>query len=342
VAPPEVHVRRHGGLGMIIAIDSTARGPALGGCRWKPYADLESARADALALAAAMTRKAALARLALGGGKAVVVGDPTARTRADLHAFGDFVESLDGRYVTAADMGTGEAEMAAIAERTRHVVGLPRALGGSGDPGPFTAEGVEIALEAALAHCGLGVEGALVAIQGVGSVGLALARLLIAAGARVIAADPSAASLARLPREVSVVAPYEIARTPCDVFAPCGPPGVITRELARTLPARIVCGAANNPLSDASAASVLAARGVLYVPDYIANAGGLIHLAVALQGGDDAATRRHLAIIPENLERVLALAKSDGSDPAQAADALARTALTQPGGQSERAAQTDS
>jgi glutamate dehydrogenase/leucine dehydrogenase len=305
---PELHVRRDGGLVMIVAIDSTARGPALGGCRWTPYADEAAAQADALALAAAMTRKAALARLSLGGGKAVVIGDPRARTRADLHAFGDFVESLGGRYVTAADMGTGEHEMAAIAERTRHVVGLPRALGGCGDPGPFTAEGVELALAAALAHLELPVRGARVAIQGAGSVGGELTQRLVAAGARVFAADPAALALERLPREVERVAPDAIVRTPCEVFAPCGPPGVVTPELARTLPARIVCGAANNPLASPAVAAALTERGILYVPDYVANAGGLIHLAVALQGGDDAATRRHLAIIPENLARVLALA----------------------------------
>ena len=312
---------------MIVAIDSTARGPALGGCRWKPYADEAAARRDALALAAAMTRKAALARLALGGGKAVVLGDPRERTLDELHAFGDFVESLGGRYVTAADMGTGEAEMAAIAERTRHVVGLPKARGGCGDPGPFTAEGVQLALAAALAHQELRLAGARVAIQGAGSVGGELARGLVEAGARVVVADPSQAALARLPREVEVVAPEAITSTPCDVFAPCGPPGVITHALARALPAKIVCGAANNPLAELAVARTLAGRGVLYVPDYVANAGGLIHLAVALQGGDAAATRRHLEVIPENLARVLALAKSAGCDPAQAAETLARAAV---------------
>jgi valine dehydrogenase (NAD+) len=341
VTPPEVHVRRHGGLVMIVAIDSTARGPALGGCRWKLYADEAAARSDALALAAAMTRKAALARLALGGGKAVVLGDPRARSDADLHAFGDFVASLGGRYVTAADMGTGEREMAAIAARTRHVVGLPRALGGCGDPGPFTAEGVQLALAAALAERGLRIEGARVAVQGAGSVGAALARGLVAAGARVLAADPSREALARLPAEVEVVSPEAITRTPCEVFAPCGPPGVIGHALARALPASIVCGAANNPLAERDVARTLAERGVLYVPDYVANAGGLIHLAAALAGGDDAATRRQLEVIPENLARVLALAKADGCDPAQAAEALARAAAGQPVGQSPRASHTD-
>ncbi|HTO71812.1 MAG TPA: Glu/Leu/Phe/Val dehydrogenase dimerization domain-containing protein [Myxococcota bacterium] len=316
-----------GGLEMIVAIDSTARGPALGGCRWKRYPDAASARRDALALAAAMTRKAALAGLALGGGKAVVAGDPGARTEADLLAFGEFVESLGGAYITAADMGTGEREMATIARRTSHVAGLPRALGGCGDPGPFTALGVELALEAALAHAGGALRGAHVAVQGVGSVGRELVLALRRAGARVTVADPSPAALAGLPRDVTVVAPDELARLRCDAFAPCGPAAVVDDALAEALECRVVCGAANNPLASRGVASVLESRGILYVPDFVANAGGLIHLAVALEGGDDAATRRKLRVIPENLERVLAHAKARGVDPASAAEELALAAV---------------
>jgi glutamate dehydrogenase/leucine dehydrogenase len=322
------HRRRRGGdLEMIVAIDSTARGPALGGCRWKLYPDLAAARRDALALAAAMTRKAALAGLALGGGKAVVIGDPSQRTEDELLAFGDFVESLGGRYVTAADMGTGEREMSVIARRTRHVVGLPRAEGGCGDPGPFTAEGVQLALAAALAQCDRPLAGAHVAVQGAGSVGRALALGLLRAGARVTAADPSPAALASLPPEVASVAPDAIARVDCDVFAPCGPPGVVDRAVANALACRVVCGAANNPLASRDVAVALEARGIVYVPDFLANAGGLIHLAVALGGGDDAASRRHLRVIPENFERVLAHAKARGVDLATAADELALAAV---------------
>jgi len=315
---------------MLIALDSLARGPALGGCRWKRYPDLEAARRDALALASAMTRKAALAGLSLGGGKAVVVGDPRERSDDELLAFGDFVESLGGRYITAADMGTGEREMGVIARRTRHVVGLPRAAGGCGDPGPFTALGVELAIRSALAHVGGDVAGAHVCVQGVGSVGRVLAEALCRAGARVTAADPSPAALAALPREVRVVPPEEIARERCDVFAPCGPPGVVSDESAESLQCRVVCGAANNPLASPAVAERLAARGILYAPDFVANAGGLIHLAVALEGGDDDATRRRLAVIPENLERVLAHAKSRGVDPARAAEELALDAIGEP------------
>ena len=169
MASPSLHVQRVAGVEMIIAIDSTARGPALGGCRWRSYPDGRSARADARSLAAAMTHKAALAGLDLGGGKAVVAGDPALRTRDQLHAFGDFVASLDGRYCTAADMGTGEEEMAVISEKTSHVIGLSRELGGCGSPGPFTALGVCAAMRAALEQQGRSLRGARVAVQGVGS-----------------------------------------------------------------------------------------------------------------------------------------------------------------------------
>ena len=338
---PALYSRRHGDLEMTIALDSLARGPALGGCRWKVYADLDSAKRDALALAAAMTRKAALAGLALGGGKAVVAGDPRARTEDDLLAFGDFVASLGGRYITAADMGTGERDMAVIARRTRYVAGLPRDAGGCGDPGSFTALGVELAIRAALAHVDRELAGTHIAVQGVGSVGRALVLALCRAGARVTAADPAPSALDGLPNEVLVVPAAEIPRVRCDVFAPCGPAGVVSDALAESLDCRVVCGAANNPLASPAVAQRLHARGILYVPDFVANAGGLIHLGVALEGGDDDATRRHLAVIPENLERVLGLAKSRGIDPARAAEELALAAIAQPGGQSARSRHTE-
>jgi glutamate dehydrogenase/leucine dehydrogenase len=327
MGPETIERRLAAGVEMIIAIDSTVRGPALGGCRWKPYPDSESAAAEAVALARAMTRKAAMARLRLGGGKAVVVGDARTRTREQLRAFGAFVEELGGRYVTGADMGTGEPEMRVISETTRHVVGLARADGGCGDPGPFTALGVRLAIRAALAECGLDVHGATIAIQGAGSVGSRLASLLLEDGARVIAADPSRDAVAALPAAVRVVDPQAVLATPCDVFAPCGPPRVIDAASAQRLHCRVVCGAANNPLGGDDAGQALARRGILYVPDFVANAGGLIHLATALEGGDDAASRERLAVIPENLAAVLACAKESDLTTAAAADRLAAALL---------------
>ncbi len=309
---------------MIITIDSTRRGPALGGCRWKPYPDSMAARADARALATAMTRKAALARLSLGGGKAVVSGDPCKRTREELLAFGDFVESLDGAYITAADMGSGEQQMAIIRERTSHVLGVPRRLGGCGDPGPFTARGVYMALVFAL---GGSVDGARVVVQGTGSVGAALVCLLLEAGASVVASDTSPEALASLSPEVRVVDPGEITSVPCEVFAPCGPSGVLDQKLAGEIPCQVICGAANNPLTDSAVAAVLEERGVLYVPDFLANAGGLIHLAVALEGGDAATTLGRLQVIPDNLEEVQSAVKSAGGDTLSVAELLAERLL---------------
>lgn len=323
-----VHVQRAAGVEMIIAIDSTQRGPALGGCRWQAYSDSSAARREARYLAGSMTQKAALAGLALGGGKAVVCGDPRRRTRDQLRAFGDFVASLDGRYVTAADMGTGEHEMAVIAEKTGHVVGLSRAAGGCGDPAPFTALGVWMAIGAALAHCGRSLEGSLCAVQGAGSVGGRLVRQLLDAGARVEVADPEIERLGSLPQAVEVVRPDEILVRPCDVLVPCGPARVIDRELAARLSCSVVCGAANNTLADADAARILHERGVLYVPDYLANAGGLIHLAVALEGGDHSASQERLRVIPENLERVLAHCRDERIDPVAAAERLVADALS--------------
>ncbi len=222
---PVVHSRRASGVEMFIAVNSLLRGPALGGCRWQLYSDREVAQREAMDLASAMTRKAALADLRLGGGKAVVIGDPAQRSRDQLRAFGDFVESLGGTYITAEDMGTAPEDMAVIRERTGHVIGLPPDQGGCGDPSPHTAEGVFLAIQAALGYLGRRVEAARVAVQGVGAVGQDLVRRLLRAGASVAATDVDPEKLRALPEEVERVEVAEIRRLRCDVFAPCGPPG---------------------------------------------------------------------------------------------------------------------
>jgi glutamate dehydrogenase/leucine dehydrogenase len=311
------------GLEMIVAIDSTRRGPALGGCRWRPYPDVMAARRDAIALARAMTRKAALAGLRLGGGKAVVNGEPRRRTSEQLLAFGEFVQSLGGRYVTAADMGTSESEMAVIAESTSHVVGLPRHRGGCGDPSSWTARGVLLALEAALARVGVSLPDARVGVQGTGRVGRTLVTRLVELGARVVTADPLAEAMVGLPTSVERVDPEDLLGLAFDAFAPCGPGGVIEWETAASLDCRVVCGAANNPLASPEVSERLKERKILYVPDFLANAGGLIHLAVALEGRDDTERERRLRVIPENLALVLERAEREGTDPARAAEALA-------------------
>jgi glutamate dehydrogenase/leucine dehydrogenase len=325
-----LHTLRALGVEIIIAIDSTDRGPALGGCRWKPYADPLAARAEAVALAGAMTRKASLARLWLGGGKAVVVGDPATRTPEQLRAFGSLVDELGGLYITAADMGTGAEEMAVIRESTPHVVGLPERLGGCGEPSPFTAEGVCMAIAGALAQGGAQLRGSRVAIQGAGHVGLPLAEMLVHEGANVVAADPCRASLESLRREVEVevVSVDDILSVECDVFSPCGPPSVLDPQSVAGLRCNVVCGAANNQLSAPEVAPLMEERGILYVPDFLANAGGLIHLAVALGGGDAEESRRRLNVIPENLDHVLAMAKAEAIDVATAAERMAMAGLS--------------
>jgi leucine dehydrogenase len=171
----------------------------------------------------------------------------------------------------------------------------------------------------------LALGGASVAVQGVGSVGAALVELLLESGARVRASDPDPAALDALPAEVERIDGRALLAEPCQIFAPCGPGGLLDRELASRLECRVVCGAANNPLRDPATAIELASRGILYVPDFVANAGGLIHLACALEGGDEAASRRRLAVIPENLDQVLALAKAEQLDPASAAERIAQS-----------------
>jgi leucine dehydrogenase len=224
-------------------------------------------------------------------------------------------------------MGTSAEEMAVIAERTTHVIGLPERMGGCGDPAPYTALGVRFAIDAALAESGAGLRGARAAVQGAGKVGRELISLLVDAGAEVVVADPSQAALAAVPKDVGVVSPDEILEVECDLLAPCGPAGAIDAEVAARLRCRVVCGAANEPLADSAVARGLAARGILFVPDYVANAGGLIHLALARDGGAPADSRAALTVIPENVLACLSLAKSAGIEPLAAAERLAERAL---------------
>ncbi len=325
--PESLHLQHAAGVVMMVAIDSTRLGPALGGCRWKTYRDESEARSDAIELARAMTRKAAMARLSLGGGKAVVMGASGSRTREQLLAFGDFVESLGGRYVTAADMGTRQDEMAVIRERTEHVAGLPAMEGGCGDPAPFTARGVRLAMEVALSDRGRQLAGAHVAVQGAGSVGRELIGELLSAGASVSASDVDPRAIAALPAAVRSVPAGSILEDPCDVLAPCGPPGVIDEARAARLRCAIVCGAANNPLASPAVAPILASRAILYAPDFVVNAGGLIHLATARRGGDAAASEAALLVIAENLRAVLSRAAADRVEPARAALLIAEERL---------------
>jgi leucine dehydrogenase len=321
------------GTWMFIAVHSTVLGPAMGGTRMKPYAGPDEAAGDALRLSQAMSMKQAAAGLPYGGGKAVlavpsVPSRGSEERRAIIRRYGDLVESLHGTYVTAADMNTGPAEMDLIAERTAHVLGRSPSNGGAGDPGEGTAIGVFHAIRAACRHA-FGTDdlsSRSVLVQGAGSVGARLIAELREADARVMAADVDPERVAATGAEP---VPADQALTaPCDVLAPCATGGVLSAETIPALTCRVVAGAANNQLATPSDAAALQARDIVYAPDYVANAGGVIWLAgYETLGWDDVHMRTRLAAIEQTLDDVFADAETHGITTAEAADRLARARI---------------
>jgi len=316
----------------VVAIHSTVLGPALGGCRFRPYDSMVDAVDDAVRLGRAMAAKASLAGLDLGGGKAVIIGDPAHdRTDEMMLTFGRLVEQLGGSYITAEDVGTTTADMDLIGTCTRHVVGRSKAGGGAGDPSADTASGVLVAMQAALGHLD-GTEGAAelagrrVVVLGLGKVGRPLVRQLVAAGAEVVVADIDRATVTAIASElpVAVVAPDRAIDQPCDVFAPCALGGIIDASSIGRLRCEAVVGSANNQLAEPADAQRLADAGVLYAPDYVVNAGGLIHVAGELQGFDADRVATRVAGIGDTLRALFAEADRDGITPSRAADRLAR------------------
>jgi len=306
------------GLRAVIALHNTVRGPAIGGVRLWQYDSEEAAIQDALRLSEAMTYKAAVADIPFGGGKAVILADgkeqePGIRT-ARLRAFGRFVESLGGCYIAGPDVGTAPADMAQINCMTQHVVCCPVELGGSGDPAPMTAFGVLQGMQA-LAEEAFGVSslvGVRVAIQGLGNVGINLARLLIAEGAVVIGTDvrPEVVRQARMQLPIEVVAPETIYDVPAAIFAPCALGGVLNDRTIGRLSCQIIAGAANNQLEDDRHAELLRHRGIIYGVDYVLNAGGLINAAQELEGYDPLKARQRIARIYDTVKRMLAIAQA--------------------------------
>jgi leucine dehydrogenase len=317
------------GLRAIIAVHSTALGPALGGARFFPYRTEADALADVLRLSQGMTAKAALAGLELGGGKAVIIGDARA-TRSDalITAFGRMVERLGGRYITAEDVGTTVADMDLIRRSTRHVVGTSPAGGGLGDPSPSTALGVFVAMEAVAAHSfgNPSLAGRHVAVAGVGKVGAALAGLLAAAGARLTVADLDDARARQVARDSGAeqAGPDEIHTLACDIYAPCAMGGALSRRTIPRLSCRAVVGAANNQLAEPAAAELLDRAGIVYAPDYVVNAGGLIHVAAEhfRLAATDLSSR--VRAIGPTVTAILAAARTAGTTTAAAADRLAQ------------------
>ncbi len=326
------------GLRAIIAIYSTALGPSLGGTRFYPYPSEDAALADVLNLSRAMAYKNALAGLDLGGGKAVIIGDPEhLKSEALLRAYGRFVQSLGGRYITACDIGTYSEDMEIVARECRHVVGRPVASGGAGDSSVLTAFGVFEGMRAASEHTwgSPSLEGRLVGVEGVGKVGRHLVGHLVEAGARVVICDVKAAAVQRVqdshPAVEAANGRMGLLARPLDIYAPCAMGGAINDDTVAALTARIVCGGANNQLAHAGLEKTLADRGILYAPDYLVNAGGVIQVADELAGFSFERARMRTEQIYATAKKIFALADEEGVPPAVAADRLAERRMAEVG-----------
>jgi leucine dehydrogenase len=319
-----------GGLRAIIAIHSTALGPAAGGCRMWPYASTDEAITDALRLSRGMSFKNALAGLPFGGGKAVIVGDSRRKTPQLFEAFGRFVDTLGGLYITAEDVGTTTADMESVAKQTSFVTGLHRRGGEfGGDPSPKTALGVYLGIKAA-AKFRWGrndIAGLRVAVQGVGGVGYHLCRLLAADGAVLRVADVRASAAERVRDEFNAtVVPVEsILSEDVDIFAPCALGAILNEQSIGTLRARIVAGAANNQLARDSDGLALQAAGVLYAPDYVINAGGIISVTREyFGGGSEAQVNAEIQGIADRLTEIFERARRENRPTNAVADRLAQ------------------
>jgi leucine dehydrogenase len=316
------------GLRAIIAIHDTTLGPALGGCRMWPYKTEDEAVTDALRLARGMTYKAAASGLNLGGGKTVIIGDPHKdKSEALFRSLGRYVETLGGRYIVAEDVGISTGDMNHVQVETSHVVGVDVTYGGSGDPSPFTALGVLQGMRACVEEVfgTTSLEGRLVAVQGLGHVGYHLCRLLYDEGARLMVTDLEAEAVGRVVREFGAkpVEPDEILSMPCDIFAPCALGAVVNDETLPGLRSSVIAGSANNVLAEPHHGEVLAERGILYAPDYVINAGGLINVADELEGYNERRAKGRVMRIEDSVRSIIAIAKRDGVPTSVAADTLA-------------------
>jgi leucine dehydrogenase len=324
---------RRSGLYTIVAIHSTVRGPSLGGCRMWTYDDSRAALRDALRLSRAMTFKAAVAGLPLGGGKGVIMAPAqlsSERRHAVLLDFADTVDALGGRYITAEDVGTSSRDMRVIAEGTRHVAGLARSRGGSGDPSPFTALGVEAAIRACCERVfgSDALAGRSICVVGLGHVGSRVAKRCAKAGARLLLADVDAGKRALADQLGGQwTTPARALEAEVDVLAPCALGGFLDDESVPRLRCPIVAGAANNQLADDRIADLLAVRGILWAPDFVVNAGGLINIAEEIGGYHPAAARRRVGGIGATLRQIFDDAVAAGGTPLSAAAELARRRL---------------
>ncbi len=320
------------GLKAIVAIHSTTLGPALGGVRMWPYRSEEEAVLDALRLAEGMTYKSSVAGLNLGGGKAVIIGDPAKdKSSALFRAFGKFVNSLNGKYITAEDVGTTVTDMTYVHQETPYVTGLPATEKGSGDPSPLTAFGVYRGMKACCrARFGSdSLTGRRIAIQGLGKVGYDLAKRLSEEGARIIASELNSERAAAIAVELdlALVGLEEIYDVVCDIFAPCALGAILNDNTIPRLRCQIVAGAANNQLAEDRHGDELAERNILYAPDYVINAGGIISVATELGAYDRQEAWHKTAKIYDSILRVVALAQDEDIPTHLAAHRLAQARI---------------
>jgi valine dehydrogenase (NAD+) len=321
------------GLRAIVAIHSTALGPGLGGTRFYPYASTADAVRDVLNLSRGMSYKNALAGLDLGGGKAVIIGDPAKdKTEALLRAYGRFVQTLGGRYITACDVGTYSADMDVVARECSFVTGRTVAHGGAGDSSVLTAYGVFQGMRAS-AEAVWGsptLSGRTVGIAGVGKVGHHLVKHLVDDGARVVVTDVDHAAVDAMVKEYGATPVADadaLVRAEIDVYAPCAMGGALTDDVVDVLTAKIVCGAANNQLDHPGIEKALADRGILYAPDFCVNSGGVIQVADELEGFSFERAEQRAAKIYDTTKAVFELARVDSVTPEEAADRLAEARM---------------
>lgn len=319
---------KQSGLKAIIAIHDTTLGPALGGTRMWTYESEEAAIIDALRLAKGMTYKNAAAGLNLGGGKTVIIGDPRKDKSEELfRAFGRYIQGLNGRYITAEDVGTTVADMDLIHEETDYVTGISPAFGSSGNPSPVTAYGVYVGMKAAAkeAFGSDSLEGKVVAIQGVGNVAYTLCKYLHEEGAQLIVTDINKEAVQRAVEDFGAraVDPNEIYGVECDIYAPCALGATINDDTIPQLKAKVIAGSANNQLKDTRHGDLIHEMGIVYAPDYVINAGGVINVADELYGYNHERAIKKVDQIYASIEKVIAISKRDGIPTYVAADRMA-------------------
>ena len=320
-------------LKAIVAIHSTVLGPALGGTRMWPYASTDEAITDVLRLSKGMTYKSSISGLNLGGGKAVIIGDPEKdKTEALLRSYGRYIESLKGRYITAKDVNVTVKDIEHIFTETDYVVGTSRVCGGSGDPSPYTAEGVFRGIEATCARAfgERSVRGRRVVLQGVGAVGAHLGKILQENGAKIFFTDINSSNVERF-KEMAPTAEWveleSVYDIDCDIYSPCALGATVNDQTIERLKCKIICGSANNQLAEPRHGKILRQRGIVYGPDYLVNAGGLMNVSIEFEGWSEQRVMAMIDTIFDTTMKIFKISDEKDISVAEATDVLAELRL---------------